>query len=68
MPKLAADLTMLFNEVDFLDRFAVAASPMREQRCGNRDRGYSSSSLTALSLAASESTQIGLTRFEPLQS
>jgi hypothetical protein len=31
MPKLAADLTMLFNEVDFLDRFAVAASPMREQ-------------------------------------
>ena len=26
MPKLAANLTMLFNEVDFLDRFAAAAS------------------------------------------
>ena len=25
MPKLAANLTMLFNEVDFLDRFAAAA-------------------------------------------
>ena len=25
MPKLAANLTMLFNEVDFLERFAVAA-------------------------------------------
>jgi len=25
MPKFAANLTMLFNEVDFLDRFAVAA-------------------------------------------
>jgi len=26
MPKLAANLTMLFNEVDFLDRFAAAAT------------------------------------------
>ena len=26
MPKFAANLTMLFNEVDFLDRFAAAAS------------------------------------------
>ena len=25
MPKLAANLTMLYNEVDFLDRFAAAA-------------------------------------------
>ncbi len=25
MPKLAANLTMLFNEVDFLDRFEAAA-------------------------------------------
>ena len=25
MPKLAANLTMMFNEVDFLDRFAAAA-------------------------------------------
>ena len=25
MPKLAANLTMLFNEVDFLDRFGEAA-------------------------------------------
>ena len=25
MPKFAANLTMLFNEVDFLDRFAAAA-------------------------------------------
>ena len=25
MPKFAANLTMLFNEVDFLDRFEVAA-------------------------------------------
>ena len=25
MPKLAANLTMLFNEIDFLDRFAAAA-------------------------------------------
>ena len=26
MPKFAANLTMLFNEVDFLDRFAAAAA------------------------------------------
>ncbi|MDP7533991.1 MAG: hydroxypyruvate isomerase, partial [SAR202 cluster bacterium] len=26
MPKFAANLTMLYNEVDFLDRFAAAAS------------------------------------------
>ena len=25
MPKLAANLTMLYNEVPFLDRFALAA-------------------------------------------
>ncbi|MBX6392495.1 MAG: hydroxypyruvate isomerase, partial [Burkholderiales bacterium] len=25
MPKFAANLTMLYNEVDFLDRFAAAA-------------------------------------------
>ena len=25
MPRLAANLTMLYNEVDFLDRFAAAA-------------------------------------------
>ena len=25
MPKLAANLTLMFNEVDFLDRFAAAA-------------------------------------------
>ena len=25
MPKLAANLTMLYNEVDFMDRFAAAA-------------------------------------------
>ena len=25
MPKLAANMTMLFNELDFLDRFAAAA-------------------------------------------
>ena len=26
MPKLAANITMMFNEVEFLDRFAAAAS------------------------------------------
>jgi hydroxypyruvate isomerase len=26
MPRLAANLTMLFMEIDFLDRFAAAAS------------------------------------------
>ncbi|MFP6744724.1 MAG: hydroxypyruvate isomerase, partial [Alphaproteobacteria bacterium] len=26
MPKLAANLSMMFNEVDFLDRFAAAAA------------------------------------------
>ena len=26
MPKFAANLTMMFNEVDFLDRFAAAAA------------------------------------------
>src|SRR5438093_11493493 len=26
MPRLAANLTMLFNEIDFLDRFAAAAN------------------------------------------
>jgi hydroxypyruvate isomerase len=25
MPKLAANLTMLYNEIDFLDRFGAAA-------------------------------------------
>ena len=26
MPKLAANLTMMFNEIDFLDRFEAAAA------------------------------------------
>ena len=26
MPKLAANITMMFNEVEFLDRFAAAAA------------------------------------------
>ena len=40
MPRFAANLGMLFNEVDFLDRFAAAAGfrgvPLK--RDGNGDR------------------------------
>ena len=36
MPRLAANLTYLFTEVDFLDRFAAAAKRSRKSTSVNR--------------------------------
>ena len=36
MPKLAANLSMMFNEVDFLDRFAAAAEAEALAAIGGR--------------------------------
>ena len=47
MPKLAANISMMFTEVDFLDRFEVAAMAGLSAEAAWREAGEAASSRTS---------------------